>query len=178
MTDLDTLERDLLAQVTAASDETALDAVRVAALGKAGEITALLKTLGKMTPDERTVEGPRINALREGVTAAIAARKAALEDEELERRLATERLDLSLPAMEAPRGSVHPVAQVMDELTEIFADLGFAVAEGPEILGQGACDRVANDVVRYVERAHCTPALTWYAPRRRREARTTAPGHP
>jgi phenylalanyl-tRNA synthetase alpha chain len=120
-------------QIAAAADLTALDAVRVAALGKAGEVTALLKTLGGMTPEQRNVEGPRINALREAVTAAIAARKAVLEDEELDRRLATERLDLSLPARETPRGSVHPVSQVMDELTEIFADLGFAVAEGPEI---------------------------------------------
>jgi len=105
----------------------------VAALGKAGEVTALLKTLGRMTPEQRSQEGPRINALREAVTAAIAARKGALENEELDRRLATERVDLSLPAREAPKGSVHPVSQVMDELTEIFADLGFAVAEGPEI---------------------------------------------
>ena len=119
--------------IAAAGDLGALDAVRVAALGKAGEVTALLKTLGGMTPEQRSQEGPRINALREAVTAAIAARKAALESEELDRRLATERVDLSLPVREMPRGSVHPVSQVMDELTEIFADLGFAVAEGPEI---------------------------------------------
>ena len=119
--------------VAAATDLAALDAVRVAALGKSGEVTALLKTLGAMSPEERQVEGPRINALREAVTAAIAAKKEALENAELDRRLATERLDLSLPAREAPRGSVHPVSQVMDELTEIFADMGFAVAEGPEI---------------------------------------------
>jgi phenylalanyl-tRNA synthetase alpha chain len=127
------LHQRFASEIAAAPDLAALDAVRVAALGKAGEVTALLKTLGKMTPEQRSSEGPRINALREGVTAAIAARKAALEDAELERRLATERVDLSLPARETPQGSVHPVAQVMDELTEIFADLGFAVAEGPEI---------------------------------------------
>ncbi len=115
------------------ADLAALDAVRVAALGKSGEITQLLKTLGQMDAETRAVEGPRIHALREAVTEAIAAKKAALENEELERRLATERLDLSLPAPEVPRGSIHPVSQVMDELTEIFADLGFAVAEGPEI---------------------------------------------
>ena len=127
------LQARFVSDIGAATDLAALDAVRVAALGKAGEVTALLKTLGAMSPDQRASEGPRINALREAVTSAIAARKAALEDEELNRRLATERLDLSLPALERPRGSVHPVAQVMDELTEIFADLGFAVAEGPEI---------------------------------------------
>ncbi len=120
-------------RIAAASTLPELEALRVAALGKSGEITALLKSLGPMSPDERAVEGPRIHALREGVTSAIAAKKAVLEAIGLDARLATERLDLSLPARETPRGSVHPVSQVMDELTEIFADLGFAVAEGPEI---------------------------------------------
>ncbi len=124
---------EILAQVAAAGDLGALEQVRVAALGKAGSVTALMKTLGGMSPEQRLVEGPRLNALREGVSGAIAERKAALDGAELERRLATERVDLSLPARETPRGSVHPVSQVMDELTEIFADLGFAVAEGPEI---------------------------------------------
>ena len=110
-----------------------LEAMRVAMLGKSGEITAQLKSLGRMTPEQRAIEGPRIHAMRELVTAVIAERKAELETAELDARLATERLDLSLPTREMPRGSVHPVSQVMDELTEIFADLGFAVAEGPEI---------------------------------------------
>ncbi|HYC96256.1 MAG TPA: phenylalanine--tRNA ligase subunit alpha, partial [Sphingomicrobium sp.] len=120
-------------QIAAAADLAALDSVRVAALGKSGEITELLKSLGRMDAGTRMAEAPKIHALREAITEAIAAKKAALEDEELERRLATEKLDLSLPASEYPRGSVHPVSQVLDELTEIFADLGFAVAEGPEI---------------------------------------------
>ena len=120
-------------EIAAAADLAALDAVRVAALGKSGEVTELLKSLGKMDADARMAEAPRIHALREAVTKAIAAKKAALESAELERRLATERLDLSLPAPETLKGSIHPVSQVMDELTEIFADLGFAVAEGPEI---------------------------------------------
>ena len=120
-------------QIAAASDLAALDAVRVAALGKSGEITELLKSLGRMDADARMAEAPKIHALREAVTQEIAARKSALENAELERRLATERLDLSLPAPESPRGSIHPVSQVMDELTEIFADLGFSVAQGPEI---------------------------------------------
>ncbi len=120
-------------QIDAAPDAAALEALRVAALGKAGEVTALLKRLGSMSPDERLKAGPAIHALREAVGAAIADKKAALDDAELERRLATERIDLSLPTPETPRGTVHPVSQVMDELAEIFADLGFAVAEGPEI---------------------------------------------
>ncbi|MCF2514940.1 phenylalanine--tRNA ligase subunit alpha [Sphingomonas sp. G124] len=120
-------------EIAAATDLNALDAVRVAALGKSGEVTELLKSLGKMDADTRMAEAPKIHALREAVTEAIATKKAALENAELDRRLATERLDLSLPARENPKGSVHPVSQVMDELAEIFADLGFAVAEGPEI---------------------------------------------
>ena len=133
MSDLDTLSRDLPARIAAAADLPALEAERVAALGKQGVVTTLLKTLGAMTPEERQAQGPRIHALREAVTDAIEARKAALEGAELDARLATERLDMSLPASPAPRGSVHPVSQVMDELAEIFADLGFSVATGPEI---------------------------------------------
>jgi phenylalanyl-tRNA synthetase alpha chain len=133
MTDIDQMKADALAAIEAATTLDAVEAARVALLGKQGSVSALLKTLGGMSPDERQVEGPRINGLREAVQGAIAARKGALEAAALEARLASERIDLSLPAPEAPRGSVHPVAQVMDELAEIFADLGFAVATGPEI---------------------------------------------
>ncbi len=131
--DLDRMETDWLARIGAADDLGAIEAERVAALGKQGAVTGLLKTLGGMTPEERSTEGPRIHALREAVTAAIGARKAVLEDAALERRLATEGLDMTLPVGAGPQGSVHPVSQVMDELAEIFADLGFAVATGPEI---------------------------------------------
>jgi phenylalanyl-tRNA synthetase alpha chain len=133
MADLDQLHSDLIAQVHAADSLDALDAVRVAALGKQGAVTALLKTLGGMSPDERQVQGPRIQAVREALTTAIADRKAALDRAELDAKLARETLDMTLPAEAAPVGSIHPVSQVMDELAEIFADLGFAVATGPEI---------------------------------------------
>jgi len=126
-------QTDLLARISAAPDLPALEAERVAALGKQGAITQLLKTLGSMSPEQRQAEGPRIHALREQVTEAIGARKAALEAAELERRLATETLDMTLPVSMGEQGSVHPVSQVMDELAEIFADLGFSVATGPEI---------------------------------------------
>jgi phenylalanyl-tRNA synthetase alpha chain len=126
-------ETDMLARIEAAEDLPALEAARVAALGKQGAITALLKSLGAMTPEQRQAEGPRIHALRERTTEALAARKAALEAAELERRLATETIDVTLPVAAGPRGSVHPVSQVLDELAEIFADLGFSVATGPEI---------------------------------------------
>jgi len=123
----------LLDRIAAAGSLTELEAVRVAALGKSGEITAQLKSLGSMDPDTRAAEAPKVHALREQVSEALAGRKAALETAELDRKLATETLDLSLPAAESVSGTVHPVSQVMDELAEIFADLGFSVAEGPEI---------------------------------------------
>jgi len=122
-----------LQQIAAADDLQALDAERVAALGKSGWVTALLKTLGRMSPEERQSRGPEFQEVRSRVADAVAGRKDQLEAAELERRLATERVDLSLPAPERPTGSVHPVSQVLEELAEIFADLGFAVAEGPEI---------------------------------------------
>ena len=122
-----------LAAIDAAATPEAIEAIRIAALGKQGWVSALLKTLGAMSPEARQSEGPRIHAAREAVTAALSARKAALEAAALEARLAAERVDLTLPAPTTPRGSVHPVSQVMDELAEIFADMGFAVATGPEI---------------------------------------------
>jgi phenylalanyl-tRNA synthetase alpha chain len=122
-----------LAAIAAASGLDALEACRVEALGKQGTITALLKTLGKMTPDERLVQGPLIQGLREAVANGIAERKATLERTALDARLASETLDMTLPADAPMPGTIHPVSQVMDELAEIFADLGFAVATGPEI---------------------------------------------
>ena len=133
MTDVDQMTTDLLGQIAGATTPEAIEGVRVAALGKSGSITALLKTLGAMTPDQRQVEGPRIHTLREAVTEALTLRKAALDRAALDARLATETLDMTLPAASTPVGTIHPVAQVMDELAEIFADLGFAVATGPEI---------------------------------------------
>ncbi len=133
MTDYLTMQNILCDQIGAAADLDGLESIRVAALGKSGSVTALLKSLGGMTPDERQEKGPQIQALRERVTSAITDRKATLEASALEARLATERLDMSLPADLTARGSVHPVSQVMDELAEIFADMGFAVATGPEI---------------------------------------------
>nr|WP_282596428.1 phenylalanine--tRNA ligase subunit alpha [Sphingomonas beigongshangi] len=120
-------------QIAEASSLELLEMLRIDALGKNGSVTQLLKTLGKMSPEERQLQGPRIHALRESVGDAIAARKAALEKAALDARLAAETLDMTLPADAPLAGTVHPVSQVMDELAEIFADLGFAVAQGPEI---------------------------------------------
>ena len=125
--------QEALSRIAAASDLDALESLRVEFLGKQGSISALLKTLGKMTPEERQTEGPKIHGLRESVTQSLADRKEALEAAALDTRLAAETIDLTLPAPEQAGGSVHPVSQVMDELAEIFADMGFAVATGPEI---------------------------------------------
>src|SRR6476660_6840997 len=135
MSDIARLETDLLAAVAAAADEAALEAVRVAALGKSGSVSALLKTLGGMTPDERKANGPVINGLKDRVTAAIGARRDALKNAALDQRLNTEAVDVTLPLRDSPAeaGRVHPISQVIDELTAIFADMGFAVAEGPDI---------------------------------------------
>ncbi|MGD9665341.1 MAG: phenylalanine--tRNA ligase subunit alpha [Novosphingobium sp.] len=133
MENLDRQKEEALAAVAAAQTLDELEAQRVAALGKQGWDSQLLKTLGKMTPEERQSEGPKIHALREAVQGAITDRKSALEQAALDARLATETLDLTLPAPDALQGSVHPIGQVMDELAEVFADLGFAVANGPEI---------------------------------------------
>lgn len=133
MTDLVTLEAEIVSAVTASADLAGLDAVRVNVLGKSGSISALLKGLGGMGPDERREQGPLINGLRDRVQAALTERKAALEAAALDAQLAAERLDLTLPAPPRRRGSVHPTMQVMDEMTAIFAEMGFAVADGPDI---------------------------------------------
>src|SRR5262245_29372939 len=135
MSDPSTLERDILGAVADAPDEAALESVRVAALGKQGSVSELLKTLGAMTPDERKQKGPLINSLKDRVTEAIAARRQALKGAALDARLNTESIDVTLPVREAlaETGRIHPISQVMDELTAIFADMGFAVAEGPDI---------------------------------------------
>jgi phenylalanyl-tRNA synthetase alpha chain len=133
MTDLTDLETQLTAQIDAAADPAALDAVRVAALGKTGSISGLLKTLGAMSPDERKTQGPLINGLRDRTAARIAERKAVLDAAALDVRLASERVDLTLPAPPRRKGAVHPTMQVMDEMIAIFAEMGFAMAEGPDI---------------------------------------------
>jgi phenylalanyl-tRNA synthetase alpha chain len=129
------LEQNILVEVAAASDEAALEAVRVSALGKNGSITALLKTLGAMAPEARKTKGPLINGLKDRVNTALAARRDTFKNAALEARLNTESIDVTLPVREAPAeiGRVHPITQVIDELTAIFADMGFAVAEGPDI---------------------------------------------
>lgn len=133
MTDITSQTEAALAAIAAASDLDALEAERLETLGKKGWVSLALKTLGGMSPEERNAAAPAIQSARASISEALDARKAALEAAALEEQLARETIDLTLPAQAAPRGSVHPVSQVMDELAEIFADLGFAVATGPEI---------------------------------------------
>ncbi len=127
------LRATYLDQIARASYPDALEAVRLAALGKKGEISLKMRELGRMTPEERKIAGPALNALKDEIDAALKARRAALEDAALEERLRGEWLDVSLPGRPRPRGTVHPVSQVMEELTAIFADMGFSVAEGPQV---------------------------------------------
>ena len=133
MSDLGKLQSELLARITAATDEAALEAVRVEALGKKGSISELLKTLGSISPEERKTRGPQLNGLRDAVADAITGRKAQLGDAALDARLKSETVDVSLPPRPAAQGSVQPMSQVLEEITAIFADMGFAVAEGPDV---------------------------------------------
>jgi phenylalanyl-tRNA synthetase alpha chain len=135
MSDLDQLKTSILAEISAASDEAAIENVRVNALGKKGSISELLKTLGSMTPEERQTRGAAINQLKSEVTEQIGAAKSALKDKAINERLARETVDVTLPVRSSPaeRGRIHPITQIIDEITAIFGDMGFSIAEGPDI---------------------------------------------
>jgi phenylalanyl-tRNA synthetase alpha chain len=130
---MDALKARYLSGIAAAADEAALEEIRVAALGKKGEISALMAKLGQMDPDARKAAGAAMNALKDEIDAALRAKKMALTDAALDARLRTEWLDVTLPARPRRIGTIHPVSQVMEELTAIFADMGFSVAEGPQV---------------------------------------------
>jgi len=130
---ISTLRDDITAQISAAGDLAGLEDIRVSALGKKGSVSGLMKGLGGMSANERQIMGPALNSLKNDVAECLAARKETLEEIALEVRLKHERMDISLPVREHPTGSVHPISQVMDEIAEIFASLGFDVAEGPDL---------------------------------------------
>jgi len=130
---MDELREKYLGAIAAAADEAALEELRLAAVGKKGEVSLKMRELGKMTPEERQVAGPALNALKDEINAALADRKVALADAALDERLKDEVLDVTLPARPRRQGTIHPVSQVTEEVTAIFADMGFAVAEGPQI---------------------------------------------
>ena len=133
MQDLDKLRAEALDAVAQATTLDQLDAARVAALGKKGTISGLMKSLGAMGPDERKAAGATLNAARDEIAAALDAAKATLEAKALDLRLARERIDVTLPARPETLGRVHPISQTIEEITTIFAQMGFAVAEGPDI---------------------------------------------
>ncbi len=130
---LQSLETQILNQISEAADEAALEAVRVAALGKKGSVSERMKSLGVMEPEERREAGAALNLLKDTLAAAIAARRQVLQERALEARLAGEKIDVTLPARPQQQGTIHPVSQVWEEVVQIFGDLGFAVAEGPHI---------------------------------------------
>lgn len=135
MSEIETLEAELTSAIDGAPDERALEDVRVAALGKKGSVSALMKSLGGMSPEERKVMGPALNGLKTRIADAISSRKQALADLALEARLASEFVDVTLPTREGAlsEGRIHPISQVTEEIEAIFADMGFSIAEGPDI---------------------------------------------
>ncbi|KAA1055740.1 phenylalanine--tRNA ligase subunit alpha [Azospirillum argentinense] len=130
---LDALKDELLSQVNAAGDLAALEEVRVTALGKKGRITGFMKELGGLSPDERRERGQQLNALKDEIAAAIDGRKADLARAHLEARLQAERIDVTLPVRPQTEGRIHPISQTIDEMVAIFAEMGFSVAEGPDV---------------------------------------------
>ncbi|MEZ5839774.1 MAG: phenylalanine--tRNA ligase subunit alpha [Hyphomicrobiales bacterium] len=135
MTELSSLENEILAAIDAAGDEAALEAVRIGALGKKGTVSERMKSLGGMSAEERKVWGPALNGLKDKIGTAITERRQVLKEAALDARLAAERVDVTLPVRPGPadRGRIHPISQVMDEIAEIFADMGFRIAEGPDV---------------------------------------------
>jgi phenylalanyl-tRNA synthetase alpha chain len=130
---LDSLRDELLAEVEAASDLDALETLRVAALGRQGRITALMKGLGQVAAEERRERGQALNTVKDAIAGAIAARQERLEDDALDARLVDERIDMSLPPRPQAAGRIHPISQTIDEMVAIFCEMGFQVAEGPHI---------------------------------------------
>ena len=133
--ELEQLEAALLSDIAGAADEQAIEAVRVSALGKKGSVSEKLKTLGAMSAEERQVMGPAINGLKNRVAEALSARRNELRDAAIDARLAAEKVDVTLPVRQSPaeRGRIHPISQIVDEIAAIFGDMGFAIAEGPDI---------------------------------------------
>jgi phenylalanyl-tRNA synthetase alpha chain len=133
MSELDTLLPAALAEIAGAASLDALEATRVALLGKQGTVTGLLKQLGGLPPEQRKAFGEQVNRVRDQLGDALAARKALLEQAALDARLASERIDVSLPGRAGQRGSLHPVSRTLERIADIFSRLGYELADGPEI---------------------------------------------
>ena len=133
MSEIQSLSARALADIAAAQDPDALEALRVALLGKQGSITSQLKQLGGLPPEERKAAGEAINLVRDAVGQALSERKAVLEGAALDARLAGEAIDVTLPGRQAQRGGIHPVSRTLERIAEIFGRLGYELADGPEI---------------------------------------------
>lgn len=131
--DIQNLKTDISNEITAANDLKTLDDVRITVLGKKGRITALMKTLGKMDAEERKTKGQALNVLKNEIADLIKTQESALKKQAMDARLASETLDISLSPRKQDKGHIHPISQTIEELTAIFADMGFSVAEGPDI---------------------------------------------
>ncbi|MEL7100059.1 MAG: phenylalanine--tRNA ligase subunit alpha, partial [Pseudomonadota bacterium] len=150
---MDDLKDKYLTLIANAGDEAALEALRVQAVGKKGEVSLKMRELGKMTPEERQTAGPALNALKDEINSALAAKKAALADAALDERLRSEWLDVTLPSRARRQGTIHPISQVTEEVTAIFAEMGFAVAEGPRIDTDWYCFDALNIPTHHPARA-------------------------
>jgi len=133
MSNIETLLHTALAEIGAAGDLDALDALRVSLLGKSGSITGQLKQLGALPPDQRKAFGEHINRAKDAIAEAVTVRKGVLEEAAFVERLATERIDISLPGRGNGVGNLHPVSRTLERITDIFARLGYQLADGPEI---------------------------------------------
>jgi len=133
MTEIETLKADLLSSVEGASDLAALEAVRLDALGKKGRISVQLKRLGALEPEQRKQTGQALNQVKDELAEAISARQKLLEAEALSAQLEAERVDISLPVQQPLAGNIHPLSRTVEEIAAIFADMGFSIAEGPDI---------------------------------------------
>ena len=129
----DQLRDEILKDVDAADSVDALEDIRVSVLGKKGRITDMMKGLGQMDPDARKAAGQALNALKDEIAGALETKKTQLADADLDRRLMTEKIDVTLPPAPEVQGTIHPISQTIDEITEIFGEMGFTVAEGPDI---------------------------------------------
>ena len=157
MSDLETLSRSILDEIGQAPDEPALETIRVAALGKKGKITDLMKNLGAMSPEERKNTGQALNELKDEIAALIAKQEDALKKQALDARLATETIDVTLSIRPEAKGHIHPISQTMEELTAIFADMGFTVADG----GSGEVTMAIRKELVDIQRGRAEDPFGW-----------------
>ena len=144
MDNIENLTSEILGQIEKASDLNTLEEIRVSALGKKGRLTEQMKTLGTMSPEERKTAGQALNVAKDKIAGAIDAKKVALEKAEMDKRLASETIDVSMPIRPSQQGRIHPVSQVMEEMLTIFAQMGFDLAEGPDIEDDWHCFEALN----------------------------------